>query len=171
MKRHRFMLCKHLSFSGLYKKCLNNCIESSELPCMLQVIPWWLFIFTTAYSVWSISSSKQSLCPYQDICKAAGARNQRVAESMLAAFHEVEEVPEACKFTDQDLIQVNLCWYGPTLFQVTFLELVVLGNIYHIIISDSLGHNQLPNMGCVYFFYHLGSIFSHSWVNNITIHL
>lgn len=169
MKLHWFTLCKRVSFSGLDKKCLNNCIETFELLCMLQVISWWLFVSTTAYSVWSISSS--SLCSYQDICKAGGARNERVPEGMLAAFHVVEKVPEVCKFTVQDLIQANLCWHGPILFQVTFLEFVVLSNVYHIITSNSLGHNQLPNMGCVNFFYHLGSIFSHSWVNNITIHL
>lgn len=77
----------------------------------------------------------------------------------MAAFREAPSVPEVRKSAIQDLTQVNLHQYDPTPFQVTFWELVLLSNLHHSITPNFLGHNQLPNMGCVNFFYHLGSIF------------
>lgn len=107
-------------------------------------------------------TSKQGLCSSQGICSVARVKlekKKRVPEGKSAAFHAATSVPEVCKFTVQDLIEVNLCWYAPTPFQITFLELVLLSNLYHFISPDSFGHNQLPNMGRVNFFYNLGSIF------------
>lgn len=71
----------------------------------------------------------------------------------------------------QGLTEISLHPYGPSSLQVTFSELVLLSNVHHSVTSNFLGHNQLPNTGCVNLFYHLGSIFLHSCVKNVTIHL
>lgn len=52
---NRATLIYSVQTSGLSKKWLKSCIKRLELFWILSVTPWLLFIFTTAYSVQSIS--------------------------------------------------------------------------------------------------------------------